>query len=146
MSAISTARTALIAQISAALPTVQVLPVPPAEDEALKESIHVARAETAFKWRTLGMSRSNRSEDLTFTLVVNTYRESSTQRAAALASLDRADALLQAIEFAVADGLDLGGTVTQALVSGWTVEPVPYGKGWAARGLLTVTAENFPPC
>ena len=92
---------ALLTAVQAALPGVQVSPVPLGEDQHLKESVYVGRAESSFDWRCIGPRRSNRSEDVTLTVHVNVYGEGPSQKSVATARLARADEILEAIEHAV---------------------------------------------
>lgn len=144
MSALAGARAAFVATVSAALPGVTVSPIPLGEDEPLAESVYVAGTSSEFDWRCIGPRRTNRSEDVALEVVVQVFRHHDDQRQAGAQALARADELLEAVELAVADGLDLDGTVTHARVSRWSVDPRARSDGWSVVGTLRVEAQNFP--
>lgn len=144
MTAIASFRTQLVTAIQAQIPTVQVLPAPPAEDQALEESIWVDELVSDFEWRCIGPAASNRKETLTGELRVHVYREGSDQMEVSLAANDRCAALFAEIEDAFEADFSLAGSVTHGLPRRWSIRLVPRDQGWVADGRVTLEADNYP--
>lgn len=148
MTVLSDTRLAFAALLTTALPTVQVRAFPCGENQDPRECVHLDGSESRFEWRSIGAAARNRTEDIAIEVVIHTYREGPDQRTAGAAAIARCEELLELVETAVvadpAGAFTVGGTVTMARISAWTVRPVPREKGWACEGRATLTANNIP--
>lgn len=148
MTVLTATRLALADLIAAQLPTVQVSAFPCGETQDPRECVHLEGSESRFEWRSIGNDPKNRTEDIEIEIVVHAYREAPDHRTAAAEALARCEELLAEVEAAVvtdpAGAFTVGGNVTHARISGWTVRPVPREAGWAAEGRARLTARNHP--
>lgn len=147
MTVLNDCRLALAALIAASVDTT-VSAFPFGENEPAADSIHIATTDCRFEWRSIGSAATNRTEDITVEVVFRAYREGPSQTTAAADALNRVEDLLAAVETAIqadpAGPFTIGGTVTHARVSEWSVRPVPRESGWAAEGRARLTATNYP--
>lgn len=111
--------------------------------------VYVNRARSRFRWRSLGDQTTDRAEYLLVDVVVRCYRAGATDPDAPGEAVDACEALLAEIEDAVvADGGQVGGTVSFARISRWKVYPAltPSASptGWEAVGRARLKARNYP--
>ena len=137
-------KTALLAAISAQLPTTQVSVANPGEDKALRESVWIERLDAEFEDGSLGMSRDCDREIIGIDLAIQVYREAGDQTDAADAALDRADAIFDEIGDARVANPTLSGAVGWWRATRWSVEPRPREKGWLADGRAHIEAIKHP--
>jgi hypothetical protein len=133
--------------IAVALPDVQVLGRPPAENQALREAVWVQKVTSRFEWRGMGgpaAYQSNRKELLQVDLRADAYREAQSQLDAGEDAVARSEELLELIEAAIAADptLGIGCAVAKVTVTG--VEPQPKDAGWVALGICRIDVENYP--
>lgn len=146
MSVLHAFRAGVIAAIAAdsVFSGVQVLAVPPGENEALKESVFVQSASSAHEFRGIGVGQRRIKENIELTLAVRTYSEGPDHLDAGELTLTRAELLSGAIGNVIADSPTIGGVVSFARMSRRTIRPVPAAHGWAAEATVTVSAESYP--
>ena len=137
----------LVAAISAELPTVQVLPGPPAENEDARESVFIDGLSSTFEWRSLGTGTQllkNRTEDVTATVRARVYREAPDQLSALADADARMDEIVAAIELAVAQDPSIAGAISMARVESADRTVAPGASGWTVSCTLRVTGTNYP--
>lgn len=148
MTILNDARTGLATLISAAIPTVQVSPFPLGENQSLEESVFFDSWTSEFEWRSLGNDAKNRSERIEIEIVVHAYHEAPSQTTSATTAIARCEELLEEVETAIvasgANSFTVGGRFTFALLSRWSVRPVPREAGWACEARATFTGTHYP--
>jgi hypothetical protein len=124
---------------------VRVFPGPPAGDQPLDQAVWIESDESEYDWRALGLHPGNRDERIALEVVINAYRERSTQAAAQAAAREAAAAIERAIEeHVLGDTCDHGGVVTDARVAKSSRTYVGAPEGWARRTTLTIVANHHP--
>jgi hypothetical protein len=137
-----------VTAIQTELPTVQVLPGPPGENEDPRECVYFEDLESEFEWRSLGTGTqllSNRTESLQVTVIARVTREASSHLTAFTDANSRMDEIVEAIELAIAQEPTIGGAANVAArVSSVRRTPTPVQSGWSITATLDITGTNYP--
>lgn len=147
MTVLNDTRLAFTAAVAAQLPDVQVSAHPMADDQKVKESIWVERAESLFEWRSLGiggMASRNRTEDIALDMRFEVFREGANQSEVCEAAIARCEVLLASAEDALEADFSIGGVVTHAKFASWSVDPAYTDTGWLITGRARLEATNHP--
>ena len=107
--------------------------------------VYLERARSRFRWRALGDPTTDRCEYLLLDVIVRCHRTGVEDPDAPGEAVDACEALLAQIEDAVvADGGQVGGTISFARISRWKVIPRVDETGWVATARARLKGRNYP--